>query len=73
VEADDRDERVKRLVITERGEQVVYRLDVAHAKGIIDFTESLAPRDRKRLQAALGPVLGRQDPDEADTLAKAAA
>ena len=52
------DRRMKRLTSTEAGRHALQRLDEARLAGLAQFTATLPPAQRKRLSAALAPVLG---------------
>lgn len=60
-EGDEGDFRSKRLVITDRGEQVIARLHAARYDQVVAFTEELEPDERDQLQAALVQVLSRNE------------
>jgi DNA-binding MarR family transcriptional regulator len=59
-ETDDDNYRAKRIVITDRGEQVIARLHAARLDGVAAFTERLKAGERDQLHAALRPVLERE-------------
>jgi DNA-binding MarR family transcriptional regulator len=54
---DSADRRMKRLRCTDAGLRALERLDEARLAGIESFTAALPPAQRKRLSAALRPIL----------------
>lgn len=58
---DEHDRRVRRIRITELGREVAQRLDRARLAGLERFAESLGTSERRRLRAALAPVLRREE------------
>ena len=61
---DSTDRRMKRLRCTDAGRRALERLDEARLAGVANFTATLPAGQRKRLSAALAPIL--------DDLARAA-
>ena len=54
---DPTDRRMKRLRCTDAGHQALERLDEARLAGVANFTATLPAAQRKRLSAALAPIL----------------
>ena len=54
---DTTDRRMKRLRCTDAGRRALERLDEARLAGVANFTATLPPAQRKRLSAALAPIL----------------
>jgi DNA-binding MarR family transcriptional regulator len=54
---DTTDRRMKRLRCTDAGRQALERLDEARLAGVANFTATLPPAQRRRLAAALTPIL----------------
>jgi DNA-binding MarR family transcriptional regulator len=54
---DTADRRMKRLRCTDAGHEALARLDAARLAGIEQFTATLPPAQRKRLSAALRPIV----------------
>ena len=54
---DTTDRRMKRLRCTDAGRQALERLDEARLAGVANFTATLPAAQRKRLSAALRPIL----------------
>ena len=54
---DTADRRMKRLRCTDAGRQALERLDEARLAGVANFTATLPAAQRKRLAAALAPIL----------------
>jgi DNA-binding MarR family transcriptional regulator len=54
---DTTDRRMKRLRCTDAGRQALERLDEARLAGVANFTATLPAAQRKRLSAALAPIL----------------
>ena len=58
---DTADRRMKRLTCTAAGRQALARLDESKLAGLESFTATLPPARRKRLSAALRPILADLD------------
>lgn len=58
---DVEDRRMKRVSLTEKGRQVIRRLNAARLSGLQAFVEHLNDVERDRLAAALEKLLQRQD------------
>lgn len=58
-DADDR--RVRRIAITEAGEEVVGRILSARLAGLQEFSETLTAAERRKLDAALELMLEREE------------
>jgi DNA-binding MarR family transcriptional regulator len=54
---DDEDRRVKRLALTEHGQECVNRISAARREGLVRLTQSLDPEQRAALSQALAPLL----------------
>jgi DNA-binding MarR family transcriptional regulator len=54
---DTADRRMKRLRCTDAGHEALRRLDEARMAGVANFTATLPAAQRKRLSAALRPIL----------------
>lgn len=61
---DSQDRRMKRVRCTAAGQDALRRLDEARLAGIEQFTATLPPAQRKRLAAALRPILAGLDGEE---------
>lgn len=61
-EGHERDERAKRVVITDRGAEVITRLHAARLDGVAAVNESLTDPERRQLRKALEPLRERTDP-----------
>ncbi len=58
---DPNDRRVRRIAITERGEKLVDTLLVVRQAGLEAFAESLTAAQRRKLDAAIGSLMDRED------------
>jgi DNA-binding MarR family transcriptional regulator len=58
---DEHDRRVRRVRITEFGREIAIRLDRAHMVGMERFAASLNNAERRRLRAALAPIVRRKE------------
>lgn len=58
---DSEDRRVRRIAITEAGEQVVGRIVSARLEGLREFTDGLSGAERRKLDAALELLLRRPE------------
>jgi DNA-binding MarR family transcriptional regulator len=63
---DTTDRRMKRLRCTAAGHDALTRLDEARLAGVSQFTATLPAAQRKRLSAALGPIVEDLERDKAD-------
>lgn len=59
-EPDERDYRAKRVVITDRGEEVITRLHAARLDRIIAFAQGLSAGEREALERGLAKVVQRE-------------
>ncbi len=55
------DRRMKRVSLTDKGRQVIRRLNAARLSGLQQFAENLNEVERDRLSAALSKLLERQE------------
>lgn len=55
------DRRMKRVSVTDKGRQVIRRLNAARLSGLQAFAENLNDVERDRLSAALSKLLERQE------------
>jgi DNA-binding MarR family transcriptional regulator len=55
------DRRVRRLALTAKGRDLADRIISARLAGLADFTDSLDPDERKKLEAALDALLKRPE------------
>ncbi len=55
------DRRMKRVSLTDKGRQVIRRLNAARLSGLQQFAENLNDVERDRLSAALSKLLERQE------------
>jgi DNA-binding MarR family transcriptional regulator len=62
---DRADRRMKRLTCTQAGRDALARLDESKLAGLESFSASLIPAQRKRLSAALRPILDDLQRDDA--------
>lgn len=60
-EADERDTRVKRIAITDRGEAVIVRLHACRIEHVERFTHGLTVAQRQQLEQALADVTAREE------------
>lgn len=58
---DDRDRRVRRIALTPSGSETVMRLHRARVADLERFVATLSDADRRRISAALRPLLTRAD------------
>jgi DNA-binding MarR family transcriptional regulator len=58
---DPDDRRVRRLALTAKGRNLADRIISARLAGLADFTDSLDPNERKKLEAALDALLKRPE------------
>jgi DNA-binding MarR family transcriptional regulator len=58
---DPEDRRVRRLTLTAKGAELADRIISARLAGLEDFTGSLAPGERRKLEGALDALLERDD------------
>lgn len=58
---DPDDRRVRRIAITESGEEVVGRILTARLEGLREFSATLSSAERRRLDAALDLLLEREE------------
>lgn len=58
---DPNDRRVRRIAITERGKKLVDTLLVVRQAGLESFAESLTAAQRRKLDAAIGSLMDRED------------
>ena len=58
-DADDR--RVRRLALTAKGRELADQIISARLAGLADFTDSLEPDERKKLESALDALLKRPE------------
>jgi DNA-binding MarR family transcriptional regulator len=58
---DPDDRRVRRLALTPKGRDLANRIISARLAGLADFTDSLDPNERKKLEAALDALLKRPE------------
>ena len=58
---DPDDRRVRRLALTAKGRELADRIISARLAGLAEFTDSLEPDDRKKLEAALDALLERPE------------
>jgi DNA-binding MarR family transcriptional regulator len=58
---DQDDRRVRRLTLTAKGRQLADRIISARLAGIEEFTDSLGPEERQKLEAALDALLKRPE------------
>jgi DNA-binding MarR family transcriptional regulator len=58
---DAADRRMKRVELTDRGRWAIHRVNAARLSGMEDFVETLTPRERKQIAAALTELLKRPD------------
>jgi DNA-binding MarR family transcriptional regulator len=61
---DPDDRRVRRIAITEAGEEVVGRILSARMAGLREFSASLSGPERRKLDSALGLLLEREELDQ---------
>jgi DNA-binding MarR family transcriptional regulator len=54
---DEQDRRVKRLALTERGQECVDRIATARREGLLQLTQTLGPEQRSALSLALAPLM----------------
>jgi DNA-binding MarR family transcriptional regulator len=55
------DRRIKRIGLTEAGQDKIARLNAARRDGLRQFVSTLSPEERERFTRALAPVLARPD------------
>lgn len=58
---DEHDRRVRRVRVTQLGREVSMRLDRTKMAGIESFAASLSATQRRRLRAALAPIMRRDE------------
>jgi DNA-binding MarR family transcriptional regulator len=58
---DERDRRMKRVRITAKGRDVLRRLNEVRVALLEQFTDTMTDAQRRRLLAALSPLVGRED------------
>jgi DNA-binding MarR family transcriptional regulator len=58
---DDVDRRMKRVELSEEGRTTLRELDALRFAGLVDFVAGLPADDSARLQAALEPIIDRED------------
>ncbi len=58
---DSEDRRMKRVSLTDKGRQVIRRLNAARLSGLQQFTDNLNDVERDRLSAALEKLLERDE------------
>jgi DNA-binding MarR family transcriptional regulator len=58
---DPDDRRVRRIAITDAGEEVVGRILTARLEGLREFSQSLTPAERRKLDSALDLLLERDE------------
>jgi DNA-binding MarR family transcriptional regulator len=58
---DPKDRRVKRLALTAKGQQLADRIISARLAGLEEFTSSLEPDHRRKLESALDALLQRAE------------
>ena len=58
---DPDDRRIRRIAITEAGEEVVGRILSARLAGLREFSESLTAAERRKLDSALELLLEREE------------
>ena len=58
---DSDDRRVRRLALTAKGRELADRIISARLAGLADFTDSLDPNERQKLEAALDALLKRPE------------
>ncbi len=58
---DPDDRRVRRIAITEAGEELVDRMLSARLAGMREFAATLSAAQRRKLDAAVDPLMDRED------------